>query len=260
MVKIEQQGPLLRVTLARPEVRNALNDEVMRLIASALDRAESDASIRAVVVTGEGKAFSAGADLEFMRKIALGGREANEADAREMGGLFHRISELPKPVVARVNGPAIGGGVGLMAACDVVVASSEAFFQFSEVRLGLVPAVISPFCVRRMGAAIARRLFLTGERFDATNAARFGLVDFVVAPSDLDKIVADVCDQLLQGGPLALEEAKKLVDSVSNLPPRDVLSYTAMCIARLRATEEAQEGMKAFLEKRPATWVRRREE
>ena len=260
MVRVEQHGPLLRVTLARPELRNALNDEVMRAVASALDRAEGDASIRAVVVTGEGKAFSAGADLEFMRKIALGGREANERDAREMGGLFHRISELPKPVIARVNGPAIGGGVGLMAACDIVVASSEAFFQFSEVRLGLVPAVISPFCVRRMGAAVARRFFLTGARFDANAAERFGLVDVVAAPADLDKNVGEICDHILQAGPIALEEAKKLVEQVSNLPPRDVLSYTAMCIARLRAGEEAQEGMKAFLEKRPAAWVRRREQ
>jgi methylglutaconyl-CoA hydratase len=256
-VRIEADGPVLRVTLARPEVRNALNDTVMRSIAEALDRAQSDAAIRMVVVTGEGKAFSAGADLEFMRKIALGGPEANKADAREMGGLFHRISESPKPVIARVNGPAIGGGVGLMAACDIVVASSDAFFQFSEVRLGLVPAVISPFCVRRMGAATARRLFLTGERFAAADAARYGLVDRVVGPEDLDKIVGEMCDHLRQAGPLALVEAKKLVDAVSNLPPRDVLSYTAECIARLRASDEAQEGMKAFLEKRPASWANR---
>jgi methylglutaconyl-CoA hydratase len=229
----------------------------MREIAGALDRAQGDDSVRAVVVTGQGKAFSAGADLEFMRKVALGGPEANKRDAREMGALFHRISECPKPVIARVNGPAIGGGVGLMAACDIVVASAEAFFQFSEVRLGLVPAVISPFCVRRMGAATARRLFLTGERIGAADALRYGLVDHMVDAADLDKVVEDTCAQLLAGGPLALAEAKKLIDAVSNLPPRDVLSYTAECIARLRASDEAQEGMKAFLEKRPASWSRR---
>jgi methylglutaconyl-CoA hydratase len=255
-VRFEDDGPIRRIVLARPEVRNALNDDVMRRIAEALDRIERDDRARVVIVTGEGKAFSAGADLEFMRRIAEAGPEANRADAIEMGGLFHRISELPKPVIARVNGPAIGGGVGLMAACDIVIASEEAFFQFSEVRLGLVPAVISPFCVRRMGAATARRLFLTGERFDARTAASCGLVDHVVASSDLDKIVSEVCEQLQLGGPEALAEAKKLIDAVSNLPPRDVLSYTAECIARLRAGAEAQEGMKAFLEKSPASWAR----
>lgn len=256
-VRFETEGVIARVVLARPEVRNALNDEVMRSIAAALDRVCADAALRALVVTGEGKAFSAGADLEFMRRIALAGPDANKADAMEMGALFHRVAELPKPVIARVNGPAIGGGVGLLAACDIVVAAEEAFFQFSEVRLGLVPAVISPFCVRRMGAATARRLFLTGERFDAREAMRYGLVDVVVAAGDLDGAVAAIAEQLAQGGPGALAEAKKLIELVSNSPPRDVLSSTAECIARLRSGEEAQEGMKAFLEKRPPSWARR---
>jgi methylglutaconyl-CoA hydratase len=248
---------VVRVALERPEVRNALNDDVMRRIAETLDRVQADASVRAVVITGEGKAFSAGADLEYMRKIAVGGAEANRNDAMAMGSLFHRIAELERPVVARVNGPAIGGGVGLMAACDIVVAVEEAFFQFSEVRLGLVPAVISPFCIRRIGASTARRLFLTGERVDAATAERIGLVDRCVPSAKLDEAVTSVLSDLLLGGPGALAEAKKLVAAVSNLPPRDVLSYTAECIARLRAGEEAQEGMRAFLEKRPASWGRR---
>jgi methylglutaconyl-CoA hydratase len=256
-VRYETEGAVARIVLARPEVRNALNDEVMRSIAAALDRARDDAGVRALVVTGEGKAFSAGADLEFMRRIALAGPEGNKADAMEMGALFHRVAESPKPVVARVNGPAIGGGVGLLAACDVVVAVEDTFFQFSEVRLGLVPAVISPFCVRRMGASAARRLFLTGERFDARDAMRYGLVDVVVSAADLDATVAGIVDQLALGAPGALAEAKKLIELVSNSPPRDVLSSTAECIARLRSGEEAQEGMKAFLEKRPAAWARR---
>jgi methylglutaconyl-CoA hydratase len=144
-----------------------------------------------------------------------------------------------------------------MAACDIVVAVEEAFFQFSEVRLGLVPAVISPFCIRRIGASTARRLFLTGERVDAATAERIGLVDRCVPSAKLDEAVTSVLSDLLLGGPGALAEAKKLVAAVSNLPPRDVLSYTAECIARLRAGEEAQEGMRAFLEKRPASWGRR---
>jgi methylglutaconyl-CoA hydratase len=256
-VDVRVDGAIAFVTLTRPEVRNALNDQVMRCIADALDAAERDPLVRVVVLTGEGKAFSAGADLDFMRRVAAGGAEANRRDALEMGGLFHRIAELSKPVVARVNGPAIGGGVGLMAACDVVVTADDAFFQFSEVRLGLVPAVISPFCVHRMGSATAQRLFLTGERFDAQTALRHGLVDVVTGRDSLDKVVREACDQIALGAPAALAEAKKLVAQVSNLPPRDVLSYTAECIARLREGAEAQEGMRAFLEKRPASWVKK---
>jgi len=256
-VAVTIDGGVARIALARPEVRNALNDDVMRRIAETLDRLQADASVRALVITGEGKAFSAGADLEYMRKIATGGPDANRSDAMAMGSLFYRIAEFERPVVGRVNGPAIGGGVGLMAACDIVVASDEAFFQFSEVRLGLVPAVISPFCIRRIGASAARRLFLTGERVDCPTAERMGLVDLRVPAAQLDDAVEGVLVDLLRGGPAALAEAKKLVAAVSNLPPRDVLSYTAECIARLRAGDEAQEGMRAFLEKRPASWVRR---
>ena len=256
-VSIEIKRGTARITLARPEVRNALNDDVMRRVAEALATIRSNPHARVVVITGEGKAFSAGADLDYMRKVAAGGAQANKSDAMSMGSLFHAIAELDRPVIARVNGPAIGGGVGLMAACDIVVASEDAFFQFSEVRLGLVPAVISPFCIRRIGASAARRLFLTGERITAAEARAIGLVDRVVASGELDRAVEEVVDSLLLGGPHALSEAKKLVSAVSNLSPKDVLSYTAECIARLRASDEAQEGMRAFLEKRPAGWARR---
>jgi methylglutaconyl-CoA hydratase len=160
--------------------------------------------------------------------------------------------------VARVGGPAIGGGVGLMAACDVVVAVEEAFFQFSEVRLGLVPAVISPFCIRRMGPAIAQRLFLTGERIDARAAQAVGLVDRVAKSGELDAATGEIVEMLRAGGPGALAEAKKLVAAVSNLPPADVLSYTSECIARLRASDEAQEGMQAFLSKQTPSWAKRK--
>ncbi len=255
MIEISRRNGVATVTLARPEVRNALNDEVMDRIDAALVELREDEDVRVVVLTGAGKAFSAGADLNFMRKVATADRDQNERDALRMGGLFHRLAGFEKPVVARVNGPALGGGVGLVVSCDIVVAAASAFFAFSEVRLGLVPAVISPFCVRRLGPATARRLFLTGERFDAREAWRLGLVDLVVEDSELDAGVGRVTDMLRAGGPAALAEAKKLVDVVSNREPQDALAYTASCIARLRASEEAQEGMRAFLEKRKPTWA-----
>ena len=244
-----------RIALARPEVRNALNDEVMRKLAEALDSFEANDQVRVVVITGIGKTFSAGADLAFMQRIASAGAEANKADALELGKLFHRVATFAKPVVARVNGPAIGGGVGLVAACDIVVAADTAFFAFSEVRLGLVPAVISPFCIRRLGAARARRLFLTGERFSAAVALEYGLADRIVANESLDAAVDAVCDDLVRGAPNALAEAKRLIDDVSTLPRESVLSYTAECIARLRSGDEAKEGMQAFLEKRAPSWA-----
>ncbi len=241
--------------LNRPEVRNALGAELMRALEEALESIQENDAVRVVVITGAGKAFSAGADLAAMQRLAQGDEAANRDDALRMGGLFHKVARFPKPVVARVNGPAIGGGVGLMAACDVVVCSEVAFFQFSEVRLGLVPAVISPFCIRRLGPAVANRLFLTAERIDAQTALRLGLVDRVAAAGALDDAVAEVCDDLLRAGPQAAAEAKKLVEQVSTLPPQDVLSYTAGCIARLRAGAEAEEGMRAFLEKRSPSWL-----
>lgn len=256
MLTSERNGGVLTLTIDRPEVRNALSGELMSQIDDAMRAAEADAGVRVVVVTGRGSAFSAGADLTYMRKVQAAGAEGNRKDALEMGGLFHRIASFPKPVVARVNGPAIGGGVGLMAACDVVVAASSAFFAFSEVRLGLVPAVISPFCIRRLGAATARRLFLTGQRIDAAEAARLGLVDEVVAAEGLDAKVGEVVAELRKGGPCAQREAKELVDAVCELPLDRALEHTAALIARLRASEEAQEGMRAFLEKTPASWTK----
>lgn len=255
MLEVERRDAVATITLARPEVRNALSDELIDRIDAALADLEADASTRVVVLTGAGRVFSAGADLNFMRRMAVADRERNEQDALRMGGVFHRIAGFPKPVVARVNGPAIGGGVGLVVACDIVVAAASAFFAFSEVRLGLVPAVISPFCVRRLGPARAKRLFLTGERLDARAALELGLVDVVAEDERLDEEVRRVTSALLLGGPQALAEAKKLIDVVSSREPHEALAYTAACIARLRASEEAREGMRAFLEKRRPAWA-----
>ena len=254
MLEVEVRGPVGYVTISRPEVRNALGPEVVGAIAAGLDRMEGDTAVRAIVLTGSGKVFSAGADLSSMRKQGAGDAEDNRRNALEMGRLFHRIYDFPKPVIARVPGPAIGGGVGRMTACDVIVAVESAFFSFSEVRLGIVPALISPFCIRRLGVATARRLFLTGERIPAPLAREIGLVDDVTSDADLDAGVNRVLDALLQGAPGALAAAKKLVSDVAHLSPKEALPYTADLLAKLRASEEASEGMTAFLEKRAPRW------
>jgi methylglutaconyl-CoA hydratase len=254
MLAVEIRGAVGYLTIDRPDVRNALGPEVVAALAAGLDRIESDAAVRAVVLTGAGKVFSAGADLSSMRKQGSADAEDNRRNALEMGRLFHRIYDFPKPVVARVPGPAIGGGVGLMTACDVIVAVEGAFFSFSEVRLGIVPALISPFCIRRLGVAKARKLFLTGEKITAPVARELGLVDEVTAEADLDAGVNRVLDALLQGAPGALAAAKNLVSEVAHLSPSEALPFTADLLAKLRASEEAREGMTAFLEKRPPSW------
>jgi methylglutaconyl-CoA hydratase len=255
-VQCENRSGIGWITLDRPEVRNALSSELMEAVGEGITQFESDDAVRALVLTGAGSAFCAGADLRSMRTSRDKASDVNKSDAHRMGGLFHRIASCKKPVLARVQGPAIGGGVGLMAACDIVVAAEGTRFQFSEVRLGIVPAVISPFCIRRLGAVKAMRLFLTGEPIDARTALDYGLVDIVVADSALDEAVGKVCADLGKAGPKALIAAKELVTKVTRLDGEAALDYTADLIARLRVSDEAVEGMTAFLEKRPAAWVR----
>jgi methylglutaconyl-CoA hydratase len=245
-----------RLTLDRPEVRNALSSELMAALDASLVEWAADPKVRVVVFTGRGNVFCAGADLRSMKSRKDEGEDANRLDAREMGGLFHRIASFPKPTVAAVNGAAIGGGVGLLAACDLVLAVETARFQFSEVRLGLVPAVISPFCIRRLGAVRARRLFLTGERFDAASALAWGLVDRLAAPDALEAACEALLDDLRAAGPEALIAAKELVATVEKLEEGEaVLDYTSKLIARLRASDEAQQGMQAFLSKTAPPWA-----
>jgi methylglutaconyl-CoA hydratase len=251
----EIRGGIGWITLDRPEVRNALSSELMEAVGDGIDAFEADDAVRAVVIAGAGPAFCAGADLRSMRQSRDKDADDNKSDAHRMGGLFHRVASCRKPVVARVHGPAIGGGVGLMAACDIVVAAAGTRFQFSEVRLGIVPAVISPFCIRRLGEMKAMRLFLTGEPIDAAKALEYGLVDVVAADGELDGAVDKVLSDLGKAGPKALVAAKELVLRVTRLEGEAALAYTADLIARLRVSDEAVEGMTAFLEKRPAAWV-----
>jgi methylglutaconyl-CoA hydratase len=255
MVRREHDGPVLRLVLDRPEVGNAFDGSVIEGLEAGIEAAERDPAVRVVVVAAAGKHFSAGADLAYMRAMRDAGRQANEADARRTQGVFARVAACRKPVVARVHGAARGGGVGLVAVADVAVASDAATFAFTEVRLGIIPAMISPFVIERLGPARSRRLFLTGETFGAADAAAWGLVDVVASAAELDDAVARVVGRLVRGGPEALAECKRLVRDVVRGDPAAVAALTSQRIAALRASEEGQEGMAAFLEKRPARWV-----
>ena len=243
------------VTLNRPEVHNAFNDELIAELAAALVDFGADPSIRAVVFAGAGKSFSAGADLNWMRRTSEYSADENRADALRAAELMRTLDQLPKPTIARVHGAALGGGSGLVACCDIAVAADTAVFGLSEVRLGVVPAVISPYIVAAIGSRNARRYFLTGERFPADEARRIGLVHEVAAEDDLDAAVARHVDAILAGGPIAITAAKRLVAEVAGRPIDDALSATtADRIAALRSSEEGREGIAAFLEKRRPAW------
>jgi methylglutaconyl-CoA hydratase len=215
----------------------------------------ADDGVRVVVLTGAGRSFSAGADLNWMRRTATYGEAENLADARALAGLMRTLNELAKPTVARVNGAALGGGTGLVACCDIVVASERATFGTTEVRLGLIPSVIGPYVLAAVGPRQARRLMLTGERISAAEAARLGLVHEVVADEELDAAVERILGELLKGGPAALTAAKRLVRDLAGRPiDPDLIDDTARRIAALRVTPEAREGVGAFLEKRTPGW------
>jgi methylglutaconyl-CoA hydratase len=244
------------ITLNRPEVHNAFDDRLIAELTAALSDLGADDAVRAVVLTGSGRSFSAGADLNWMRRTSTYGETENLVDARTLAGLMATLNELPKPTIARVNGAALGGGAGLVACCDIAVASADARFGTTEVRLGLIPAVIGPYVVAAIGIRQARRLMLTGERIAATEAARIGLVHDVVPAERLDAAVAALLDALLKGGPGALAAVKHLLRDLAGRPiGAELINDTARRIAALRATAEAREGVAAFLAKRQPGWV-----
>jgi methylglutaconyl-CoA hydratase len=244
------------ITLNRPEVHNAFDDRLIVELTAALSNLGADDAVRAVVLTGSGRSFSAGADLNWMRRSSTYGEAENMADARALAILMKTLHELPKPTVARVNGAALGGGAGLVACCDIAVASADARFGTTEVRLGLIPAVIGPYVVAAIGLRQARRLMLTGERIAAAEAARIGLVHDVVPPERLDAAVAALLEDLLKGGPGALAAVKRLLRDLTGRPiDVELVDDTARRIAALRTTAEAQEGVAAFLAKRQPVWL-----
>jgi methylglutaconyl-CoA hydratase len=248
-------GGVAWLTLDRPEIHNAFDDRLIALLTAELARLGEDDAVRVVVLTGAGRSFSAGADLNWMRRTATYGEAENLADARALAKLMQTLDQLAKPTVARVNGAALGGGTGLVACCDIVVASERAVFGTTEVRLGLIPSVIGPYVLAAVGPRQARRLMLTGERISAAEAARLGLVHEVVADDRLDAAVDRIAGELLKGGPDAIAAAKALIRDLAGRPiSAELIDQTAQRIAALRATPEAREGVGAFLEKRTPGW------
>jgi len=243
-LRIEREGSLLRVTLARPETRNAFDGALITELSEAF---VDVGSARAVVLAGDGPSFCAGADVEWMRSSVELDQDANVADANALRRMLEAIDRCPAPVVARVQGHALGGGVGLVACADIAIAHEQAVFAFSEVKLGIIPAVISPFALAKIGPSAARRYFVTGERFDAATALRIGLVHEVAA--DLDSAVERVLGELRTAGPRAARHAKKLVLDQPDGPE------TARRIAERRTSDEGQEGLHAFLERRKPSWL-----
>lgn len=259
-LRIDRDGALATVRMSRPERHNAFDEALIEQLTLAFEELGRDPSVRVIVLAGEGKSFSAGADLDWMRRAAEYGAEENRADARRLAAMLKAVDECPKPVVARVQGAALGGGTGLVAACDIAIATERARFGTTEVRFGLLPAVISPFVLRAIGPRQARRLFLTGEHIDAQRALAIGLVHEVVGESELDARVAAVVDLLLEGGPEAQAASKELTRLVLSMPQGGSILTEATCaaIAARRASAEGREGIRAFLEKREPGWRGRR--
>ncbi|MDH4111177.1 MAG: enoyl-CoA hydratase-related protein [Actinomycetota bacterium] len=251
-VKRALEGPVATLTLDRPDHRNALDPNMLASLAAAIDEVSGNDAVRVVVITGAGSAFSAGADLEWMRASRGLTAEQNREDAIDMAAAFETVDRCPKAVIARVNGAAIGGGAGLVACTDVAIAVEGASFGFAEVRLGVLPAVVSPYVLRAIGPGRARELFTTGRTFEAADAATYGLVHRVVATQDLDTAIDEVAEAFLASGPEAVAANKRLVrEATASL----VLPDLAERIAEARTSAEGQEGVAAFLEKRTPTWL-----
>lgn len=258
VLQMSLAGGIATLTLDRPALHNAFDDGLIADLTAALQSLERDDSVRAVVLTGAGASFSAGADLQWMRRMAAAGEDENREDARRLATLMRTLDGLGRPTVARVNGVAFGGGVGLIACCDIAIGVDGAKFGLTESRLGLVPAVISPYVIDAIGARQARRLFLTAELFDAHEAARIGLLHRAVPAAELDAAVQAELDRLLAAGPVAVREAKRLVQRLARPDPTAraaIDEANADLIARLRVSEEGQEGLAAFFQKRRPAWA-----
>ena len=253
-IELERDGRVGRIWLARPGLRNAFNAVMIGELREALAELRADDSVRVLVISGRGTAFCAGADLAWMKEIVRFSYAQNLRESLDLAECLHELYALPKPTIARVNGPAIGGGTGFVSACDIALASTEAQFGLSEVKIGVVPAVISPYVVRRIGESRARQYFLTGERMDARRALEIGLVNLVAEPGGLDRALEELVSSLLSSGPEALAMAKDLLARVPAMGFDEAKRFTAEMIARLRTSAEAQEGMAAFLEKRKPKW------
>jgi methylglutaconyl-CoA hydratase len=255
-LNVSRQGSVARVMLARPDVRNAFNDALIAELADTFRALAGDTAVRAVVLGGEGKAFCAGADLGWMRSMADYTWDENRGDAAKLAEMLYTIYSCPLPVVGRIQGDCYAGGMGLAAACDVLVAAEGVTFCLSEARLGLMPATIAPYVIRALGEQAARRYFLTAERFDAATAHRLGFVHEVVPLEQIDSRVDEIVATLVANGPMAVKACKRLVQDVANRPITEELrADTARRIADIRASAEGREGVQSFLNKRRPAWI-----
>ena len=254
-LQVESQGPVVRVSLNRPEVRNAFNEVLIAELTAWAESVKATGPARVAVLSGAGPVFCAGADLTWMSKMVAYTRDENVRDARAMARMFETLDRLPIPLIGRIHGAALGGGAGLAAVCDIVVAAEDAAFAFTEVKLGILPAVISPFVLAKIGRSAARELFLTGSRFSAARAREIGLVHAVGPVEDLDRMVAKFVNDLLTSAPEAMAAAKELIAEVATRTPASATEYTIDAIAARRVSPEGQDGMNAFLGKRPPKWI-----
>ncbi|KZX51343.1 gamma-carboxygeranoyl-CoA hydratase [Halioglobus sp. HI00S01] len=252
---IDERG-VATVTLNRPDKHNAFDDVVIAELRAAFDALAANDTVRVVVLASEGKSFSAGADLGWMKRMAAYDYSDNLADARLLADMLKALYDMPQPTIARVQGAAFGGAVGLVSCCDMAVASERASFSLSEAKVGLIPATISPYVIKAMGERAAQRYFTTAERFQAAQALRLGLISELASDDELDNVLNSLISALLQNGPLAVREAKKLVHDVAGHPITPALvEGTCEAIARIRISEEGQEGLGAFLNKRQPRWI-----
>ena len=257
-LEIAREAGVATIWMNRPDVHNAFNAQLIADLTTACIELDADDAVRAVVLAGRGKSFSAGADLNWMKAAGEASEAENFADAMKLAGMLRTLAEMKKPTIARVHGAALGGGMGLASACDICIAGDKAVFATSEVKFGIIPSAISPYVIRAIGERQAYRYFQTAERINATRAAALGLAHEAVATEELDAKVSEVVEALLQGGPKSQAAAKDLIRAVANRPVSDaVVEDTARRIASLRVTPEAKEGLAAFLDKRPAAWIAR---
>ena len=256
-LEIQREAGVATIWMNRPDVHNAFNAQLITDLTTACIELDADDTVRAVVLAGRGKSFSAGADLNWMKAAGEASEAENFADAMKLAGMLRTLAEMRKPTIARVHGAALGGGMGLASACDICIAGDKAVFATSEVKFGIIPSAISPYVIRAIGERQAYRYFQTAERINATRAATLGLAHEAVATEELDAKVSEVVEALLQGGPKSQAAAKDLIRAVANRPVSDaVVEDTARRIASLRVTPEAKEGLAAFLDKRPAAWIK----
>ena len=253
-IEVHRGKDVVTVCLNRPDVHNAMNEQLMKELTDCFKELSRDDKVRVIILTGNGKSFCAGADLNWMKSMAKYSKEENIQDSRLLLYLYDTIYTCPKPVIGRVNGHAFGGGLGLFAVCDITIAIPDCKFAFSEVKLGIIPSVISTYIVRRTGLSNIKRLFITGQRFNSEYAKEVGLIDYVVQEKDLDEQVQIYVELLRSSGPKAIEEVKKLIDAYEKMDIEKYKEHTVKKIAELRVSGEGQEGLTAFLEKRKTKW------